>query len=178
MQPQKIRIHLLKYWERSKSAFAANDFPLATFLAITLIEEVGKIIILGNEKLGGELDKKGLSNHKKKYMHAVYSALYINHRVTKIYGEFESKFANWFRNDKLFEIRNSALYLEKEGQVTPEEAINAEDTSLIVCIAGEVLADIQGGYLGTGPDDWHNLIEDVDSFRKKYNLFEPYKTDV
>ena len=52
------RQHLERYWQLSLRFFRESDYALAAFFAITLIEEVGKIVILGNAKLGSELDRK------------------------------------------------------------------------------------------------------------------------
>lgn len=43
------RLHLIKYWNLSVSFFEEADYALASFFAITLMEEVGKVIILGNK---------------------------------------------------------------------------------------------------------------------------------
>src|SRR4051812_203330 len=104
----EAREHLNKYWRLSRQFFNDGDFALAAFFAITLIEEVGKVIILGNQTLSGELDKKGFRNHRTKYTYAVFSTLFVNSRVTRIYGKYEKRFAKWFREDELFTIRNSS----------------------------------------------------------------------
>lgn len=170
MIPPKAREHLEKYWARARESFEARDYPLAAFFAITLIEEVGKVVVLGNAKLSGELDRKAFRSHTAKYAHAVYSTLFVNSRVTHIYGDLESRFAAWFREGTLFEIRNSALYLEQvdDDLVVPSEAISKVDACLLVCIAGEVLAEIQGEYTGSGPEEWRNILRQVDQFRDAY----------
>lgn len=173
MQPEKVRNHLLRYWARAKTAFSVGDFPQAAFLAVTLIEEVGKVVLLGNATLTGELNEKHLRSHHEKYIHAVGATLFVNSRVTRIYGDEEKRFAKWFREGELFRIRNSALYLEgTEVLVTPDEAILPKDAFLLVCIAGEVLAEIQGAYTGTGPNEWRELLEEVDRFRTEYDFVQ------
>jgi AbiV family abortive infection protein len=67
------RTHLEKYWQFGVARFRADDFALAAFFAITLIEEVGKVVILGNASLGAELDEKGFYNHPAKYGIAPYT---------------------------------------------------------------------------------------------------------
>ena len=170
MIPQKVYEHLNSYWQRSKDAFKSKDYPIAAFFAITLIEEIGKIVILGKEKIEAKLDKKAFRDHRKKYIYAVYSAILVNSRITRIYGDFESKFAFWFKEKRLFSIRNSALYLEKVGKkiTIPLEAVSKQDAFLLVCIAGEVLAEIQGDFTGSGPKEWRYFINQVDVFRKTF----------
>jgi hypothetical protein len=84
-----------------------------------------------------------------------------------VYGKDEWRFAAWFREDKLFAIRNSALYLEiRDGDlVAPDEAIDRADALLLVCIAGEVYAEIQGEQTGTGPAEWIRIVSEIDTFR-------------
>src|SRR5260370_833349 len=105
------RAHLEKYWRLSRERFDAGDFAMATFLAITLIEEVGKVVILEDARMGNLTAKKHFRNHQSKYVYAVSATLAVNSRVSRVYGKDEARFAEWFRNEKLFEIRNSALYL-------------------------------------------------------------------
>jgi len=163
--------HFRKYWNLSVRFFKEEDYPLATFFAITLIEEVGKIVILGNHSLSGELDKKGFRDHRKKYSYAVLHILLVNSRVSRIYGDDEKRFAKWFRDGELFTIRNNALYMEysQTGVLLPEQVIPKEDAFLLVCISGEVFAEIQGTYTGTGADEWQQLLLEVDRFRQAYN---------
>ena len=170
MVPEKVRRHLESYWARARSSFESGDVPIAAFLAITLIEEVGKVVLLGNAELAGELDRRAFRNHEAKYAHAAYSTLLVNSRVSRIYGGLESRFAKWFRNGALFGIRNSALYLEivNDGLVIPSEAVSRNDAFLLVCIAGEVLAEIQGKYTGSGPEEWSEVLKQVDQFRSVF----------
>ena len=114
---------------------------MAAFFATTTIEEVGKAVILGNRVLSGELDEKGFRNHRKKYACAVFETLSVNARVSRVYGGPEDKFATWFRDGELFDIRNSALYIEfgPDGViVVPEQAVDKRDAYLLVCFGGDV----------------------------------------
>jgi AbiV family abortive infection protein len=166
MVPEKVRKHLETYWTRARDSFKVGDVPLAAFLAITLIEEVGKVALLANAKLSGELNRKAFRNHEAKYAYAVYTTLFVNSRTTRIYGPHESRFAAWFRDGSLFKIRNSAIYLEQRDHdlIVPADAVSREDAFLLVCIAGEVLAEAQGLYLGSTPSEWTGLLTEVDAF--------------
>lgn len=161
------RRHLQKYWQLSVDRFHVADFALAAFFAITLIEEVGKVAILELANVGAELDKKGFYNHAEKYIYAVGATLVVNSRVTRIYSKEEARFAAWFREGKLFNMRNRALYMELQGAniLVPEKAIQRSDAFLLVCIAGEVYAEIQGRFTGTGPEGWQKILAEVDMFR-------------
>lgn len=170
MQPENINSHLRKYWHTSVRCFEEQDYPLACFFAITLIEEVGKVIILGYKELGGKLDTKGFRDHKTKYVYATYHTLAINSRFKRLYASNMAKIKRWLTKKELFNLRNNCLYLELSGDniVTPQQVISQEDAFLVVCISGEVLAEIQGGFTGTGPNEWAALLREVDNFRQKY----------
>jgi AbiV family abortive infection protein len=164
------RAHYEKYWRLARETFIAGDYPFAAFLAITLIEEIGKIVILPDALRGDAGALKDFRNHQSKYVDAVGATLAINSRVSRIYKQDEARFAKWFRDGELFRIRNSALYLEVRGTnlVVPEEAINRADSLLLVSIAGEVYAEIQGKQTGTGPTEWRRILSEIDAFRSEH----------
>jgi AbiV family abortive infection protein len=171
----KIRAHLEKYWGLARSFHESGDFALSAFFAITLIEECGKIILWGNAKLGQELDQKSFRNHGQKYRYAVGAALLVNARVTRIYGKKEKIFASWFRKDELFNIRNTALYVELKDDDLVDSAgqICKEASALLTCIAGEIWAELQGIFTGTGPDEWQRILREVDDFRNRHLADDP-----
>ena len=177
MLSDNVNRHLLKYWERCRALFAGGDYPLAAFCAVTLIEELGKVPMLSLRAPEEKLRDLGFFDHHEKYVSAVWATLYVNSRVSRIYGEREAKFARWFREGNLFKIRNSALYMSQEGEsiVTPETAVSQEDCFLLICIAGEALAEIQGNMTGTGPTEWERLLEEVDEFRQRFDIQSPNK---
>jgi AbiV family abortive infection protein len=165
----KARDHLEKYWRLSVQFYEQGDDALAAFFSITLMEEVGKVAIIGGYQLTGAFDTGSFYNHRKKYIDAVYRTLLVNARVTRIYGHLEKKFAGWFREGKLFHIRNNSLYLDFEHNdlIVPEDAISKEDAFLLVCFAGEVYGEIQGTLAGTGTEDWERITDEIDNFRKR-----------
>jgi AbiV family abortive infection protein len=167
MLTDAARAHYERYWRLGREMFAAGEYSLAAFLAITLIEEVGKIVILADAVKGNADATKEFRSHQSKYVNAVGATLAVNSRVTRIYKHDEERFAKWFRDKKLFQIRNSALYLELRGAdlVAPQEAIKREDALLLVCIAGEVYAEIQGRQTGTDPKEWQRILKEIDAFR-------------
>ena len=167
LQPAVV-LHLQKYWKLCRRFFEEADYALAAFFAITLIEEVGKVVVLGVSP-----DRAGDAKiHHRKYSHAVLYTLVVNSRVSRVYKEDEAKFAQWFKERKLFAMRNSSLYFEvvDDRAITPEQVMNREDAFLLVCIAGEVLADAQGKVMGTGPEEWARLIAEVDAFRETHSV--------
>ena len=169
MLSSDAREHFERYWQLSREFFNRGDFALASFLSITMIEEIGKVVILGNQELGMQLDKKGFYNHRKKYNYAVYKTLLVNSRVSRLYGNQEDRFAKWFRDNELFKIRNRSLYLDliKGSTTVPHKVIKRDDAFLLVCIAGEIYGEIQGSFTGTDADEWQRILDEIDLFRKE-----------
>lgn len=161
----------------ARDLFLSGDHALAAFHATTVIEEVGKLALVGFEELdpGEPPDERAFRSHREKYILAVGHTLFVNSRVTRIYGADEARFAAWFRGGALFAIRNRALYIERQNGalVTPAEAIKPEDAKLLVCIAGEVLAEAQGELIGSGPAEWQAILKEVDAFREGSAAGEP-----
>ena len=170
MLPENALEHMSRYWDRCRHLFAESDYPLAAFCAITLIEEVGKIPMLTLGDSQRESAPNGFRRHETKHASAVQTTLTVNARVSRIYGENAKRFADWHHNGDLPRIRNAALYMELDGGaiVTPTEKLSRETSFLLVCFAGEMLAEIQGFMTGTGPDEWQDILSQVDEFRQKY----------
>ena len=132
---------------------------------MTLIEEVGKLPLLFSQKA-----QAVLRNHAKKYDSAISNTLYVNSRVARIYGPCEARFAEWYRTGELFKIRNRGLYAEMvDGSVLlPDQHVSNSDALLMVCMAGEVYAEIQGEWTGTGPEEWQRVLREIDVFRDRH----------
>lgn len=170
MDKTALALHLRKYWQRATTSFDDADWPMAAFFGITLIEEVGKSRLLFDAELGAQIDRRTFRNHEAKYAFAVFTTLYVNSRVTRIYSNDEARFARWFRDGELFVIRSRALYAEwlNDHLVLPHEAIARNDAFLLTCISGEALAEVQGVMIGTGPNEWQETIDEVDAFRHRH----------
>jgi len=169
--PAKVRCHLDNYWFLTRHFFKDAQYPIAAFFAITLIEEVGKIIILGNRDLGGKLDRKSFYDHKRKYAYAVGMTLKVNSRVARLYEGHQGTFVNWFDEGRLFDVRNAALYLavDENSIQVPNESLSPSKAFLLVCVAGEIYAEIQGAYTGTDANAWKKVLDEVDEFREGYS---------
>lgn len=167
---QKANRHLYKYWNLSKGFFLKENSALATFFAITLMEELGKLVILNQENISGVFDKKSFFDHEKKYRIAVYNTIFVNSRVSRIYGQHEEAFANLFKTGGLLPVRNRSLYLsKKDGSiVTPAEDIDEKEAFILVCFAGEMYAEIQGLMTGAGPKAWEKIIKEIEELLVKF----------
>ena len=90
--PKKVLTHLDKYWSLARDFYEQGEYPLASFFAITLIEEVGKLIIIHNIYVFRNQDKKDFYDHKIKYAQAIMMTLKNNSRFSRIYRENEKKY--------------------------------------------------------------------------------------
>jgi AbiV family abortive infection protein len=62
------RTHYERYWRLARAMFISGDYALATFLAITLMEEVGKIVLLGDAHRGDAEARKEFRKYPSKYI--------------------------------------------------------------------------------------------------------------
>jgi hypothetical protein len=94
--------------------------------------------------------------------------LLVNSRVNRVYGNQEDRFARWFRDNELFNIRNRLLYLDldKSTTIVPHKVIKRDDAFLLVCFAGEIYGEIQGSFTGTDTEEWQRILDEIDLFRK------------
>jgi len=167
----KSRIYytLHKYWRLCLKFYSDQDYPLAAFFAATLIEETGKAVMIKEheaQEVTGGVPKKTFRDHQAKYLEAVSWALFVNLRVTRIYGNIEKRFGKWFKKGRIFKIRNAGLYIEKgkRGFHTPDERVSKTTAFIMVCFAGEIFGEIQGDILGTGPEEFKEIIQEIDRF--------------
>jgi len=169
--PESTRQHIEKYWRLSREFYDESDYPLAAFFAITLIEELSKFLIVGRQDNTGRLGLKSFYNHSLKYENAIITTLYVNSRVSRIYGKYYDLFYKWYSEGRLFQIRNQALYLEivNDKLNPPVDLISKEMAFLLVCFSGEIYQQIQGPYTSAKTNDFNRIIDEIDAFRERYN---------
>lgn len=186
MITEKIHRHLERYLKRAINSFENEDNPFAFFCGATLIEEIGKIGSIGfflnyAERIG--FVEKGIDltsksaqqqfrNHRSKQILAVGLTLSVNSRVSRIYGKAESRFARWYREEKFFQKRNESLYVEVRGSEelqVPDDAISRDDSFLMVCMAGECLAEIQGEMIASDHSEHQRILDVINSFIESHN---------
>lgn len=167
--PIEVDQHLKKYWRLSVRFFEQSDFSLSLFFAITLIEELGKVFLF-NRFETKEGWRRIFYRHDHKYDLAINYTTYINSRLSRIYGQEEKRFFKWWKSGELFNMRNEALYTSLSDSTlrTPEQMISKNNSFLVVCMAGEMLAESQGFYSGTDVPDWQIMIDEVDRFREEF----------
>jgi len=166
----KIVGHLEQLWTDSRDLYRRRHYPLATFTAILLLEEMGKIGLIWDELLAydrprstvKELNGVGRDHRQKAFMGVVAGSL-INARLDRILGvKTVRQVIQDAESGKLEAIRQACLYVDYvDGAVTtPGERIGQEQAKLFVVLAGEIWAETYGHF----PFEFERMIELVSAF--------------
>lgn len=169
-----LSAHVESLWRDAVRALAEGSHAVATFLALSTIEEVGKLAVAGLELVlrdHGVVPKvvptirrrSAFYRHDKKYLVAAASAAVVNARMRRLYGEpWVQQFLSDAEAGRLARLRDTALYADAvDGELLiPAKVIDPNQAALYVATAGELLAEVQ-----VDPAEWKRLIADVDSFR-------------
>lgn len=172
-----LSAHVEGLWWDAIRALAAGSHAVATFMALTTVEEVGKLAVARLEvvlRAHGVVPKvvpttrrrSAFYRHDKKYLVAATSTALVNARMRRLYGEpWVQRLLDDAETGRLARLRSAALYADAvEGQLRiPSDIIDRDEAVLYVASAGELLAEVQ-----IDPDEWKRLIADVDSFRSNY----------
>lgn len=165
---------LLKYvesvWSGACAAFRRAHFPLATFLAIVVIEETAKLGRLWfdllaydqptqNKGVGGKAGRR----HKHKHFMTVVQGALINHRLDRVFGkETMKRILAITESGQLEELRQSCIYFSSsDGGVTlPDDVIDRETAKNLCALAGELMAEILGHF----PWQFKEMLRTVSDF--------------
>lgn len=151
--------HAENVWNDAVSMYQKQRFSMACFLSIVCIEECSKISFgefqyyhrILHEEPKGEKKPRGknpLSQHSKKHFIAACSGALVNTRMDNLLGiDKVAEFIENCESGQLEKLRQMSLYadINKEGAVlVPEERITKEQSLFYVCLAGELLSQIEG----------------------------------
>ena len=170
---------VFELWEASACLWNNGKFATATALAISALEETGKLAAERMRVAGARsikfsdddvraleeewnLRRKPFLDHFTKSVLAVMSGALINARLDRVVGiDFVIDFLRMAEEGKLEAIRQQCLYLDvKENLLQrPQDAVSAEVASRYVALAGEVLAEIL-----FDPKDWESRLKIVADF--------------
>jgi AbiV family abortive infection protein len=147
-----------------------EHYPLATFTAILLLEEMGKVGLIWHELLSYDAPRstvrelKGIGrDHRQKAFIAVVAGAVVNARLDRILGlKVVRQALQDAESGKLEGIRQACLYVDYvDGVVTiPGERIGREQAKLFVVLAGEIWAETYGHL----PFEFERMIELVSAF--------------
>lgn len=134
-----------------EAVFRYGSFAIATFLAITALEETAKVHV-GMYRRSQEMPSRRddpLYRDKTKHMLGAAPTIPMGSRLAEAIGsEKLEALMNRARGGQLVSLREQCLYLEsKDGHlVVPSEQITREDTRAMLLFAIEAFDDALVGY--------------------------------
>ena len=172
---------IINAWQLLQTAiglFEQDQYPIACFLAMTAIEEVGKLFILLMAQGFKELDiqveppadlnerqlDKFLRNHLDKAVEAAAQSLFINAGAVRRHGVHPASGMHRIdgvvllaRSGRWMDIRNGCLYtdvnLVSKSTSSPSDFITREHAYYFICMGFEVLAErAESGFCSTPLD--------------------------
>jgi len=164
-------------WSEACRLYIDGSYPLATFLAILVIEETGKLSRLPQDLMLHDVPRRPRSDipvdksHRRKHFVAVVSGALINSRLERVLGrDVVRQVLHLAESDELEKIRQSCLYIDfRDGKVvTPIEVIHPERARVFVVLAGEVMAEV----LGYFPWEFDRMMSNVIAFEREIGMAE------
>lgn len=169
--------HVESLWAAACTLYVQENHPLATFLSILVIEEVGKLTNLFTDLLFFDIERPTPSrhsvdaNHKRKQLIGVFSGALVNARLDRVIGfDAVRKLLNIAQSNGLEKVRQDCLYIAiNDGRaITPQERIDAEQARLFTVFAGEVMAEVLGHF----PWEFERMLDTVIAFERSIGMPE------
>lgn len=159
-----------RYFELARRFFIDGQYALASFFALTLIEECGKILYLRDANVRSKKARKEATAHTHKYIIAVINLLNASDRFGALPQPLQSEADSWFDTERVMKLRNNALYLhfDREGQLTtPDQMFEPAQAAMRVYLAGFTAVEL-GEYVKIDTSWVNSILESAESFRKTY----------
>jgi AbiV family abortive infection protein len=169
--------HVEKMWADACQLYALGNHPLATFVSILVIEEVGKLARLAQDLMFYDVPRAAEQsgaverNHRRKHFIGVVSGALINARLDRVLGnDIIRKVLHQAESGELEKIRQGCLYIDMQGgrAVTPNEVIDAEGARVLIVLAGEVMAEVLGHF----PWEFERMLDNVITFERAIGIPE------
>ena len=172
--------HVEELWSAACVLFKSRLYPPSLFLAITTIEEIGKIGVARFQMVLRDTSRRSgvplqiaetsrrenpFFRHDKKHLLAAGAGALINSRLRRIVGEAAvTRFLKQVQAGEVRKLRESALYadIDLAGPILPNATTRAEDAKVYVILAGELMAEV----LGFEVDEFERLLGLVQDFEK------------
>jgi AbiV family abortive infection protein len=147
--------HVERLWASAAQEYKLKNFPIAAFLSILVIEEIGKLGRLPQDLINYDVPRKpGVlttvdRDHRRKHFIGVVSGALINSRLDRILGiNAVRKLLHEAESDEFEKTRQACLYIDvKDGSpITPGDQIDEERARVLVVLAGELMAEVLGHF--------------------------------
>ena len=161
--------HVEAQWRLASEVCLGRNYPLAAFIAILVMEEIGKLTHLGEDLIWFDADprrKRGkgvATNHRKKQLIGVLSGGLINARLDRVLGvDVVRRILGEAESGVLEKTRQSCLYVDigSTGPVLPSDVVSAERGRELTILAGELMAE----ELGYFPWEFDRMLDSVVRF--------------
>jgi AbiV family abortive infection protein len=167
--------HVEKLWASAAQEYKLENFPIAAFLSILVIEEIGKLGRLQQDLVnydaprGAPGDLSVDRDHRRKHFIGVISGSLINSRLDRILGrDVVKKLLHEAESDEFEKTRQACLYIDiKRGvPVTPAEQISQNRAQTLVILAGELMAEVLGHF----PWEFERMLDAVITFEEEIGI--------
>ena len=161
--------HVEAQWRAASELCLSGNFPLAAFVSILVIEEIGKLTHLGDDLVwfdAGERRERGRGvarGHRRKQLIGVLSGALVNARLDRVLGlDVVRRTLEEAESNVLERTRQSCLYIDigRGGPVLPEEVVSKERAWELTVLAGELMAEV----LGYFPWEFDRMLDSVVRF--------------
>lgn len=162
-----VTAFLIRYFELARSHFVDGDYALASFFALTLIEECGKILYLRDADVRLREHRKEATDHTRKYLAAVVNLLTESDRFQPLPEELQEEAFRLSDTRHTMRIRNDALYLRfdrRGGLTTPSQAFQRDRAARYVYLAGFAAGEL-GEYVSIDREWADSVREKTEQFR-------------
>ena len=176
-QYKALIAHVESLWADACHLFVRDNHPLATFLSILVIEEIGKPTNLKNNLVYFDVERaprtprSADASHKRKQLIGVFSGALVNARLDRVLGfGTVRKLLNIAQSNAIEQLRQDCLYLDVDRRrtVTPRERIGTERARVFTVFAGEVMAEVLGHF----PWDFERMLDSVITFEVSIGMPE------
>ena len=176
-QYQILIAYVEKQWDDACAMFQRGNFPIAAFLSILVIEEIGKLSRLAEELIYFDAPVASPSpavverSHRRKHFIGVASGALINARLDRVLGKGKVRqIIHEAESDELEKTRQACLNIDVENgrAVTPGERISEGRARDLTILAGELMAEALGHF----PWEFKRMIEHVMAFERSVGLPE------
>jgi AbiV family abortive infection protein len=169
--------HVETQWADACVVYQRGNFPIAAFLSILVIEEVGKLSRLAEEMIyfdgpaPSPVAKVIERSHRRKHFIGVMSGALINARLDRVLGKDKvRRILHEAESGELEKARQACLYIDVEDgkTVVPSARISQERARDMTILAGELMAEV----LGYFPWEFERMRESVIEFERAIGLSE------
>lgn len=169
--------HVENLWAQATELFSAETYPLAAFLSILVIEEVGKLSRLAHDLYAHDQPRRAQPtmlvdrDHRRKHFIGVMSGALVNARLDRVLGkDVIRRILHEAESDVMERTRQACLYVDmRDGHaITPAQAISKERAQTLVVLAGELMVEV----LGYFPWEFERMLDAVIAFERSIGLPE------